>query len=256
MCLDEHFDNFTEGSEDAISTTSLLDDMGNFTDPSKLSAYDGECYVEVKAWGTPGDWLDIRGGSEVCSNAIEFPEEGFVTRRVALPMCSSKEKFYFYSNNGYPFLIDYIRITQPIKAGETSSITTASTLVEDSEARSADMADVAFSDDSSTAYTVTALRYRNGDYYDRVASSPSNLITVKEAATGVDGIVKDADSISAVSGGISVSVAEGNAMVNVFNAAGQIAAARECAAGTTVIALAKGIYVVKAGNVTKKVAVE
>ena len=116
MCLDEHFDNFTEGSEDAISTTSLLDDMGNFTDPSKLSAYDGECYVEVKAWGTPGDWLDIHGGSEVCSNAIEFPEEGFVTRRVALPMCSSKEKFYFYSNNGYPFLIDYIRITQPIKS--------------------------------------------------------------------------------------------------------------------------------------------
>ena len=42
----------------------------------------------------------------------------------------------------------------------------------------------------------------------------------------------------------------------IFNAAGQIAAARECAAGTTVIALAKGIYVVKAGNVTKKVVVE
>ena len=79
---------------------------------------------------------------------------------------------------------------------------------------------------------------------------------MKEDDTGVDGIVKDADSISAVSGGISVSVAEGNAMVNVFNAAGQIAAARECAAGTTVIALAKGIYVVKAGNVTKKVVVE
>ena len=55
---------------------------------------------------------------------------------------------------------------------------------------------------------------------------------------------------------MGVSVAEGNAMVNVFNAAGQIAAARECAAGTTVIALAKGMYVVKAGSVTKKVVVE
>lgn len=249
MCVDGWLGGMAKGDNTTLQgciVTPVMD----------LSHNDGECYVEVKAWGTPGDWLDIRGGSEVCSNAIEFPEEGFVTRRVALPMCSSKEKFYFYSNNGYPFLIDYIRITQPMKAGETSSITTASTLVEDSEARSADMADVAFSDDSSTAYTVTALRYRNGDYYDRVASSPSNLITVKEAATGVDGIVKDADSISAVSGGISVSVAEGNAMVNVFNAAGQIAAARECAAGTTVITLAKGIYVVKAGNVTKKVVVE
>lgn len=91
-----------------------------------LSNNDGECNVTVRAWGQEDDWLVIQGASPACYAGIRFPAGGFVEETVTLPCCSKKESLTFYSNNYYPFLIDYIRITQDLKAGETVSVVTAS----------------------------------------------------------------------------------------------------------------------------------
>lgn len=101
-----------------------------------LNNNDGECNVTVRAWGQEDDWLVIQGASPACYAGIRFPAGGFVEETVTLPCCSKKESLTFYSNNYYPFLIDYIRITQDLKAGETVSVVTASLHTPDAETQS------------------------------------------------------------------------------------------------------------------------
>ena len=148
-----------------------------------LSHNDGECTVKVHAWGYQGDWLVIQGVNAAAYGAIAFPEEGFVEAEVNIPLCSAKETLTFYSNNRYPFLIDYIKITQPMKAGETTSTTTASVLTTDADTKQMVMDNAGFGDNHKVYYRVTALRYHNGDTSDVVASAPSELMLVsKETA--------------------------------------------------------------------------
>ena len=84
-----------------------------------LSHNEGECDVTVRAWGTEDDWLVIQGVS------ILLPTAPSASRRVAslrLPSPSrpaqKKEQLTFYSNNYRTFLIDYIKVTQKVKAGD------------------------------------------------------------------------------------------------------------------------------------------
>lgn len=143
-----------------------------------LSHNNGECKVKVRAWGYQGDWLVIQGVNAAAYGAIAFPEEGFVEAEVTIPLCSAKETLTFYSNNRYPFLIDYIKITQSMKAGETTSAITASVLTADAATKQAVMDNAGFGDNHKTYYRVTALRYHNGDTNDIVASTPSELMLV------------------------------------------------------------------------------
>lgn len=148
-----------------------------------LSHNDGECKVKVRAWGYQGDWLVIQGVNAAAYGAIAFPEGGFVETEVNIPLCSAKETLTFYSNNRYPFLIDYIKITQPMKAGETTTTTTASVLTPDADTKQVVMDNAGFGDNHKVYYRVTALRYHNGDTSDVVASAPSELMLVsKETA--------------------------------------------------------------------------
>lgn len=146
-----------------------------------LSHNDGECTVTVRAWGYQGDWLVIQGSNAASYAAIEFPEGGFVEKSVNIPVCSSKESLTFYSNNYYPFLIDYIKITQPMKAGETTSAITSTVLTADADTKQVLMGNAGFGDSHKVYYRVTALRYHNGDKTDIVASTPSELMLVSTA---------------------------------------------------------------------------
>lgn len=58
LLLDEDFAGLTDGSEDAPSATSLLDDMGNFIDTSALKPYNEQ--LTFKPWG--GGSLYSAGG--------------------------------------------------------------------------------------------------------------------------------------------------------------------------------------------------
>lgn len=78
--------------------------------------------------------------------------------------------------------------------------------------------------------------------------------TIGSVVSGVQTIAADAAKVYGAAGNIVVE-AEAAADVNVYNAAGMLVAAQKVGAGRTNIALAKGFYVVRAGNTVTKVAV-
>lgn len=78
--------------------------------------------------------------------------------------------------------------------------------------------------------------------------------SIGSVVSGVETIAADAAKVYGANGNIVVE-AEAAADVNVYNAAGMLVAAQKVGAGRTNIALAKGFYVVRAGNTVTKVAV-
>ena len=90
--------------------------------------------------------------------------------------------------------------------------------------------------------------------YILATSNKVSSFTIGSVVSGVETIAADAAKVYGAAGNIVVE-AEAAADVNVYNAAGMLVAAQKVGAGRTNIALAKGFYVVRAGNTVTKVAV-
>lgn len=219
-----------------------------------LSHNDGECNVTVRAWGQEDDWLVIQGVNAAAYAGIRFPEGGFVETTVTIPACTAKESLTFYSNNYYPFLIDYIRIQQNVKAGEMVSVTTASVHTADATVNSMVMDNPNFGTGHDVYYKVTGLRYYHGDKKDVVASAPSELMLVKNPSAGIMATEETSARIAAVDGGLSV-YSDKVTDVMVFSLSGQHVAAKRMPAGNGFIALAPGVYMVKTTDGVTKVVV-
>lgn len=222
-----------------------------------LSHNDGECKVTVRAYGYQGDWLIIQGVNQAAYGAIAFPEGGFVESTVTIPLCSSNETFTFYSNNYYPFLIDYIKISQNMKAGDKVSLTTKSVVTTDATTHFADITDAGFDSNYDTRYKVMAFRYYHGKKDDVWSSKSSNKVTVKRSAAGIDTpTTVSASNVKPVSGGLQVSVANQPMSLLVYDLNGKVIQNKICPVGNTFLPLSKGCYVVKAANRAIKVIVE
>lgn len=90
--------------------------------------------------------------------------------------------------------------------------------------------------------------------YTLATSNKVISFTIGSVVSGVQTIAADAAKVYGANGNIVVE-AETAADVNVYNAAGMLVATQKVGAGRTNIALAKGFYVVRAGNTVTKVAV-
>ena len=90
--------------------------------------------------------------------------------------------------------------------------------------------------------------------YTLATSNKVISFTIGSVVSGVETIAADAAKVYGAAGNIVVE-AEAAADVNVYNAAGMLVATQKVGAGRTNIALAKGFYVVRAGNTVTKVAV-
>ena len=219
-----------------------------------LSHNEGECDVTVRAWGTEDDWLVIQGVNPAAYSAIRFPEGGFVEATVNIPTCTKKEQLTFYSNNYRSFLIDYIKVTQNVKAGDKVEVVTSSVLTEDNTTKSMYMDRPNFGPDHDIYYRVTGLRYYHGNRKDAVASSPSDMMLVKAPATSIQTVGKTESSVTTVAGGVSVTTAD-NAVLDVFTVTGQKALTRTLAPGTTDVSLAPGVYIIKVADQAVRVVV-
>ncbi len=222
-----------------------------------LSHNDGECNVTIRAWGQEDDWLVIQGVNAAAYAGLRFPTGGFVEATVTIPVCTAKESLTFYSNNYYPFLIDYIRIQQNVKAGDVVSVTTASVHTADATVNSLVMDNPNFGDGHDVYYRVTGLRYYHGDKKNVVASNPSELMLVKKPTTGITTTEASNNStmkVVATNGGIVVFGADGS-NVQVFSLSGQLVASKSIVSGDKSIALPPGIYMVKTANDIVKVVV-
>lgn len=219
-----------------------------------LSHNEGECDVTVRAWGTEDDWLVIQGVNPAAYSAIRFPEGGFVEATVNIPTCTKKEQLTFYSNNYRTFLIDYIKVTQKVKAGDKVEVVTSSVITDNNTTKSMYMDRPNFGPDHDIYYRVTGLRYYHGNRKDAVASSPSDMMLVKAPATSIQTVGKTEANVTTVAGGVSVTTAD-NAVLDVFTVTGQKALTRTLAPGTTDVSLSPGVYIIKVADQAVRVVV-
>lgn len=225
-----------------------------------LSHNEGACNISLRVWGSEGDWLIIQGSNPASLATIEFPKGGgIVEKTITMPLCTSKEQLTFYSNNYKVFLIDYIKITQDVKAGDKVSTITGSVLTEDADTKSMVMTNPGFSDGHDVLYRVTAMRYdkdsqESHKYYS--TSTPSDLMLVKNPnPSGIGSVEAAAENVAGVEGGIVVNAANATT-VNVFNLSGQLVASKACGNGHAFMSVAPGVYVVKTNSTAAKVVVK
>lgn len=225
-----------------------------------LSHNEGACNISLRVWGSEGDWLIIQGSNPASLATIEFPKGGgIVEKTITMPLCTSKEQLTFYSNNYKVFLIDYIKITQDVKAGDKVSTITGSVLTEDADTKSMVMTNPGFSDGHDVLYRVTAMRYdkdsqESHKYYS--TSTPSDLMLVKNPnPSGIGSVEAAAENVAGVEGGIVVNAANAT-IVNVFNLSGQLVASKACGNGHAFVSVAPGVYVVKTNSTAAKVVVK
>ena len=225
-----------------------------------LSHNDGACNISLRVWGSEGDWLIIQGSNPASLATIEFPKGGgIVEKTITMPLCTSKEQLTFYSNNYKVFLIDYIKITQDVKAGDKVTTITGSVLTEDADTKSMVMTNPGFSDGHDVLYRVTAMRYdkdsqESHKYYS--TSTPSDLMLVKNPnPSGIGSVEAAAENVAGVEGGIVVNAANATT-VNVFNLSGQLVASKACGNGHAFVSVAPGVYVVKTNSTAAKVVVK
>lgn len=225
-----------------------------------LSHNEGVCNISLRVWGSEGDWLIIQGSNPASLATIEFPKGGgIVEKTITMPLCTSKEQLTFYSNNYKVFLIDYIKITQDVKAGDKVTTITGSVLTEDADTKSMVMTNPGFSDGHDVLYRVTAMRYdkdsqESHKYYS--TSTPSDLMLVKNPnPSGIGSVEVAAENVAGVEGGIVVNAANATT-VNVFNLSGQLVASKACGNGHAFMSVAPGVYVVKTNSTAAKVVVK
>lgn len=225
-----------------------------------LSHNEGACNISLRVWGSDGDWLIIQGSNPASLATIEFPKGGgIVEKTITMPLCTSKEQLTFYSNNYKVFLIDYIKITQDVKAGDKVTTITGSVLTEDADTKSMVMTNPGFSDGHDVLYRVTAMRYdkdsqESHKYYS--TSTPSDLMLVKNPnPSGIGSVEAAAENVAGVEGGIVVTAANATT-VNVFNLSGQLVASKACGNGHAFVSVAPGVYVVKTNSTAAKVVVK
>lgn len=225
-----------------------------------LSHNEGACNISLRVWGSEGDWLIIQGSNPASLATIEFPKGGgIVEKTITMPLCTSKEQLTFYSNNYKVFLIDYIKITQDVKAGDKVTTITGSVLTEDADTKSMVMTNPGFSDGHDVLYRVTAMRYdkdsqESHKYYS--TSTPSDLMLVKNPnPSGIGSVEAAAENVAGVEGGIVVNAANATT-VNVFNLSGQLVASKACGNGHAFVSVAPGVYVVKTNSTAAKVLVK
>lgn len=225
-----------------------------------LSHNEGACNISLRVWGSEGDWLIIQGSNPASLATIEFPKGGgIVEKTITMPLCTSKEQLTFYSNNYKVFLIDYIKITQDVKAGDKVTTITGSVLTEDADTKSMVMTNPGFSDGHDVLYRVTAMRYdkdsqESHKYYS--TSTPSDLMLVKNPnPSGIGSVEAAAENVAGVEGGIVVNAANATT-VNVFNLSGQLVASKDCGNGHAFVSVAPGVYVVKTNSTAAKVVVK
>lgn len=225
-----------------------------------LSHNEGACNISLRVWGSEGDWLIIQGSNPASLATIEFPKGGgIVEKTITMPLCTSKEQLTFYSNNYKVFLIDYIKITQDVKAGDKVTTITGSVLTENADTKSMVMTNPGFSDGHDVLYRVTAMRYdkdsqESHKYYS--TSTPSDLMLVKNPnPSGIGSVEAAAENVAGVKGGIVVNAANATT-VNVFNLSGQLVASKACGNGHAFVSVAPGVYVVKTNSTAAKVVVK
>ncbi len=220
-----------------------------------LSNNYGICKVKFRVYAEKGTHLVIAGSAS--SSAQEIFETGWYEDEIPVIQCGSKERLTFYSGEYEPFLLDYVIITQDLKAGDEISIRTKDIVINDKNARSYTVNDVAFGEDYDLGYTVTGNRYYHDETkYVHVSPRSEIMWIEKPIGDAVEEIfVNDSLRLISTEGGIEFGLSE-PANVKVYGIDGLLVADVDAASGRNFINLPSAIYIMSVNGTRIKVAVK
>lgn len=147
------------------------------------------------------------------------------------------------NKSGTPFFVDKVRILQDIKSGE--ELVVPFTNVKTNETQ---YTFTGLDESVDHAFSVTAIASKGYDDYE---SESSDMVYVKTSTSGVENLTSDSMArIYAVSGSILVEC-DADTIVEVYNLSGSQVSSNT---GSCIFTLPAGIYIVKAGGKTVKIA--
>ncbi len=231
-----------------VGCMSNTEDIQYVATPAiNFSNGDGSVDVYVKAYSTPGEKLIINFiSSETEANdyaLLSFDAEGVAEGTVTLSGVDYG-CIYFYTNIGYSLMLDEVKVSQDLNAGDV--VTINQTIVQVGAAlTSCDFSALNLIDGMDFVYTVYTYGY-NETYGMQYLSEASNAIKVGFTTSAVESIKTAANQIR-VDGPTITSDLE----AQLFDLQG-----RNLGKGTTFRVAAPGIYVVKTAEAVKKVVVK
>lgn len=185
----------------------------------------------------------------VAAALIETPVAGSTTAKVTVPNPEGTDFsniiVTFMNKSGTMFFVDEVKITQDLKAGEILKAPFTSASTADTYYTFTDLP-------AGSDYGYTVAGSTTHEYYE-YASDPSDAVVVQlSGITGIDDIVNGSNGVSAGNGFIAVTAADSDA-VEVYTLQG-ICVGK--ATGNATFNVSAGMYIVKVGEKTYKVAVK
>lgn len=179
---------------------------------------------------------------------IETPQKGSTTARVTLPNPNNVDLsniiVAFMNKSGTPFFVDKVKIIQDIKSGEELVVPFTS-----AKTAEAQYTFTGLDESVDHAFAVTAIASKG---YDNYESESSDMVYVKTSTSGVEDVTSDTTAhIYAVGGSILVEC-DADTVVEVYSLSGCQVSTHT---GSCTINLPTGMYIVKAGEKTAKIAI-
>ena len=171
----------TQGWMGGITDASIA---GSLKTPALYLANGSSFKLTVKAVGKANASLGIQvGGNDY---TIPFDENGEIDGTFTIPECGTAVTLRFYSSA--TFMIDQVKVSQDMKAGDKVYALLGSTTVDGKETTSASFSGLDKAGFNDYAFAVTAIR-DNDPYYTE--SELSDYVSVDmNAATGIESVNK------------------------------------------------------------------
>lgn len=252
----------TRGTNYWMGTAGLV-----YTPVLDLSCYDGKGITVDATFVTTvkdfeyGDAIEPEGvfaiimnsndlTTPIASGLLDTPVVGSTSGRIVINNVPedadlSSVVIAFMNKSGLTFFVDYAKISMNVPAGKTLFTPISVVSTGDTSYRFENL-----DPQCDHAFSVTASANYN---YESYVSDPSEVKIVKTSFSSVPEIAgNDGVEIATVAGSILVSAADG-VVSEVFTPSGLLVARGE---GCCNLHVASGIYIVRAGSVTAKVAVK
>ena len=227
--------------------------VGGLITPSiDLSNNGGKCRLILRAWFEDGDAIQIQGNSSATYIASAWNGTGWKDLECELQNCGDREKLTIWSGFGRPFMIDYIRIEQDLKAGDRVDIVTNAININDVSLRSMHFDRQIKFDDLKLGYEVAARRYYNGDPSDFYLSYPSERINVELLGSSIEPAIEDQGLRITAGERCATIELSSPARVEAYSTDGLQLRAMGCEVGTTTIPLPSGLCILRVDNRTYK----
>ena len=208
--------------------------------------------VTIRAYLGGQDGLVIQNNAGF-QDFTYLDEAGWIEKTVTMQFGSDGDMLRIHPDKMSSFMVDYIKITQTIKAGESSTIVNQSKETADADTHSIDFENVGFEDGKHISYMVRSCRYYHGNEKDVWTSAPSDSMNVIYEEGGVSEIPGRSSFVAVGTDGAIRVILKENANIEVFGIDGSLVKSAEGFAGENRLTIGNaGAYIVRVNGETVK----